>query len=62
MEGIKLSVLNEKKNRIEGNRKSKGKFSFVQKIKYFYLTFKYSLMGVEKFTDNELNAFIELLN
>ncbi len=62
MDEIKLSVLEEKKTRISGSRKSKGKFSFVQKIKYFYLRFKYAHFGVESFTDEQLDDFINLLN
>ena len=62
MSGIKLSVLEEKKTRINGNRKSKGKFSFVQKIKYFYLMMKYAYRGVEEFSDSQLDELINLLN
>lgn len=62
MDGIRLSSLKNKIFRINGSRKSKGQFSFVQKIKYFYLLTKYGYFKIEKFSDVELSELISLLN
>lgn len=62
MNKIKLSTLVNKAVRIVGSRKSKGQFSFVQKIKYFYLMTKYNTFRIERLTDMEINELISLIN
>lgn len=62
MDGIKLSSLKNAVCRINGSRKSKGKFAFVQKIKYFFLILKYDLVGISRFEGEEINDLIAALN
>lgn len=44
------------------NRKSKGKVTFIEKIKSFYYIWKYRVNGLEDFTNDQIDEFIKVLN
>lgn len=60
--GIRISRLAHNNVNLKGSRKSKGKATFIEKIKYFYYLWKYRIEGLEDFTDDQLDEFINVIN
>lgn len=58
----KISTLENNEYSVIDNRKSKGKIDFITKVSRFNLIVKYKLFGIEKFTDAQLDKFIDCLN
>ena len=58
----KVSTLDSNEYKAVDSKKSKGKVDFITKVSRFHLINKYKLFGVKKFTDSQLDQYIEYLN